>query len=654
MKSIFFEKYGEKVLIEPWGLNCVRVRATKNNDFSDKLSALIEPEEIDVKIEIDGNKKILINGNLRTEITDGGVISHFNSKTGKKLLSEPYKHVAFPTINFPAREYKTLKSRLHKICLRFESNKNERIFGLGQHQHGLMNQKGCVIELMQRNTEVTIPFLVSDQGYGFLWNNPAIGRVELANNLTRWIAEETEQIDYLVVAGDSYAEILECYSKATGFAPEMPEWALGFWQSKLRYRSQDELVNTAKEYIKRGLPLSVIVIDFFHWKHMGDWDFDPENWYDPVKLTKELEEIGVKAMISIWPSLNQLSNNYLPMKESGLLLENTTGVPVHFEFIDSDPKGPVYITYYDPTNPKAKEYIWNQVEKNYYNKGIKIWWLDSCEPDIYPAHFENLKYHLGSGLEVGCMYPFHHQQAFFNGMKKNGEKDVVLITRSAWAGSQRFGTAVWSGDIESSFEILELQVAAGLNMAMSGLPWWNTDIGGFHSGYPHTPYFRELIVRWFQYALFTPIFRLHGCRLPFDKTYETGSPNEVWSFGDEAYEIITKYLKIREKLKPYLSSCFKITHEKGLPVMRPLFFDYSNDDETYKIDDQFLCGGELLIAPILKEKQTERKVYLPKGKKWINVWSGEEFNGGEYITVTAPIEQIPVFTTNAELCGLFK
>ena len=369
---ILYEKNGESVLIEPWGLNSIRVRATRNNSFHDKLSALIPSEKTDSILKSDEKKQVLINGKIKTEISHDGVINHYNAITGKLLLAESDKHVEFPTIYFPSREYKSKKSSLFNIRQKFVSEIDEKIFGLGQHQHGLLNQKGCVIDLVQRNTEVTIPFAVSDKGYGFLWNNPAIGRVEFANNLTRWEAEATEQIDYLIIAGDTYPEIMESYADATGYSPMIPEWALGFWQSKLRYKNQEELLNIAKEYKNRNLPLSVIVIDFFHWPYMGDWKLDPEFWPDPDGMVRELEEMGVKVMVSIWPSLNHLSENYKTMETNNLLVQNEQGIPVHMEFIDSKPKGPVFISYYDATKPEAREFIWEKVKENYYNHGIKI------------------------------------------------------------------------------------------------------------------------------------------------------------------------------------------------------------------------------------------------------------------------------------------
>ena len=409
--------------------------------------------------------------------------------------------------------FKPLGSDLYPITAEFEAAEGERFYGLGQHQHGLLDQKGCVIDLWHRNTEVSIPFLVSNRGYGFLWHNPAVGRVELGRNATRWVAEASRQLDYWVTAG-SYAEIMAHYADATGHAPMLPAWAAGFWQCKLRYASQEELLAVAREYRRRGLPLDVIVADFFHWTRMGEWRFDPIAWPDPAAMVAELDALGVKLMVSIWPAVNPGAETYAEMERRGLLVRAERGIPSHMVFTDVRADGPVHLRYYDATHPEARRFIWGRVREGYYRHGIKVWWLDACEPEIYPPDHENLRYHLGNGLEVGGLYPLLHQQAFYDGMKAEGETDVVTLCRSAWAGSQRYGAAVWSGDIASTFEALGDQVHAGLNIGLSGIPWWTSDIGGFHGGDPASPYFRELIVRWFQYGVFCPLFRLHGHRQP--------------------------------------------------------------------------------------------------------------------------------------------
>jgi alpha-D-xyloside xylohydrolase len=326
----------------------------------------------------------------------------------------------------------------------------------------MLDQKGAVIDLAQRNGEVAIPFLLSSRGYGLLWNCPAVGRVELAATGTRWVADSARQIDYWVTTG-SPAAVLGRYADVTGHSPMLPGWASGFWRCKLRYRTQQELLAVAREYKRRGLPLSVIVCDYFHWTHLGDWKFDPAEWPDPAGMVAELASMGVR----------------------------------------------VGVAFYDATNPEGREFIWGRVRDNYLVPyGIDAWWLDACEPELRPAFQENLRYHAGPGLEVGNMYPARHAQAFYEGMIAEGRTEVVNLVQSAWAGSQRYGAALWSGDIGADFASLRTQVRAGLNVAISGLPWWTTDIGGFHGGDPADPEFRELIVRWFQYGVFCP---LSGC-----------------------------------------------------------------------------------------------------------------------------------------------
>jgi alpha-D-xyloside xylohydrolase len=275
-----------------------------------------------------------------------------------------------------------------------------------------------------------------------------------------------------------------------------------------------------------------------------------------------------------------------------------------------------------------------------------VYWLDACEPEIYPMDPHNLRFHLGNGLEVGHLFPLMHHQAFSEGMRAAGEKEFIFLSRSAWAGSQRYGAAVWSGDVPSTFEYFRKQVPAGLNIAMSGIPWWTTDIGGFFGGDPESEYFRELVVRWFQYGLFCPLFRLHGVRLPFTEDGRgsgTGAGNEVWSFGEQAYEIIRGLLFLREKLKPYIMKQMQAASERGLPPMRPLFVDYLADPTCWEVEDQFSFGSDLLVAPVLYEGQRMRKLYLPGGAGWIDAWEGKEFKGGQWIEVAAPLERIPVF-----------
>jgi alpha-D-xyloside xylohydrolase len=642
--TISWSQNNEIVRIEPWGRDSLRVRSTLCGELRDDLFSVLQPPlEVEVQITIDEQGATISNGALTAHISRSGRIRFFQTASGDELLAEMPSERA---TRLPARSFRAVQGNLFHLEARFCSYKQERFYGLGQHQHGRLDQKGCVIDLVQRNTEVCIPFLLSSRGYGFLWHNPAIGRVELGETETRWVASATAQLDYWITAGSTPAEIMEHYADATGHAPAFPEWAAGFWQSKLRYRTQDELLSVAREYRQRGLPLSVIVIDFFHWTLQGDWRFDPEAWPDPQALVHELEAMGVKVMVSVWPTVNPLSENFAEMEARGLLVRTERGVPALMVFLDNRPEGPAYLRYYDATNPEARQFIWEQVRDHYYRYGIKNWWLDACEPEMHPLDPDNLRFHLGNGLAVANAYPLLHERGFFEHMHAAGETGLLNLCRSAWAGSQRYGVAVWSGDINSTFEALQAQVRAGLNMGLSGIPWWTTDIGGFYGGDPDSPSFRELLIRWFQYAVFCPLFRLHGQREParFDESMKlTGGPNEVWSFGDEAYAILRDFLFLRERLRPYILEQMQLAHERGIPPMRPLFFDFPEDGAGTTVDDQFLFGPDLLVAPILLEGARSREVYLPAGTVWTDAWSEHTLDGGQVITAEAPLARIPLY-----------
>lgn len=646
--ALTFTAYHQTVRLESWGADSLRVRATPNATLCDDLpGALLPPPDLPVEITLAGQRAIMRNGKIAAEVTLGpqgtepwppGFIRFFNAETGAELLAESPQHFAWP----PARTFRPLRGELYQLEARFKAYEGERLYGLGQHQHGRLDQKGCVIDLLQRNSEVSIPFLLSNRGYGFLWHNPAAGRVELGYNATRWVAEATPQLDYWITAGETPAEILRHYADATGHPLPFPAWAAGFWQCKLRYRTQEELLSVAREYHRRGLPLSVIVIDFFHGLLMGDWQFNPRDWPDPTAMVQELEQLGVKVMVSVWPTVNALSESFEPMQRQGWLVRTARGVAAHTLFVDTQPKGPLYIHFYDATHPEARRFVWEKVRAGYYRHGIKIFWLDANEPEMYPMDPENLRYHLGDGAAVTNLYPFLHARGFYEGLRAEGETEILTLNRSAWAGSQRYGAAVWSGDIRSSFEALQAQVRAGLNIAVSGIPWWTTDIGGFYGGDPADPAFRELLIRWFQYGAFCPLFRLHGFRQP-TQGWDTGGPNEVWSFGEEAYTILCDYLFRRERLRPYIMAHLQIAHETGLPLMRPLWVDFPADATAWTVEDQFMFGPDLLVAPVLEAGARERPVYLPAGTAWTDAWTGEPLTGGQTVTAAAPLARIPLY-----------
>jgi alpha-D-xyloside xylohydrolase len=552
----------------------------------------------------------------------------------------------YSSLEIEAREFKSVIGGDYKITARFESvSPGERIYGMGQYQQPWLNLKGMDLELAQRNSQASVPFMISSPGYGFLWNNPAIGRVTFGKNITTWEASSSKCLDYWITAGETPAEIEEQYARAVGTVPMIPDYATGFWQCKLRYQTQEELLGIAREYKKRGLPISVIVVDFFHWPYQGEWKFDPVYWPDPDAMIRELKTMGIELMVSIWPTVDRRSENWNEMLEKGFLIRTERGYRIGMDFQGNT-------VYYDATNPEARTYVWNKAKKNYYDKGIKIFWLDEAEPEYSVYDFDNYRYHLGSDLEISNIYPLMYAKTFFDGMKASGQEKIINLLRCAWAGSQRYGALVWSGDIHSTFESFRNQLAAGLNMGIAGIPWWTTDIGGFFGGEVTDPAFHELLVRWFQWGCFCPVMRLHGYRDPVKPQFGTtggascvsGADNEVWSFTGEVYEICKKYLFLREKLRPYVTVQMRFAHEKGTPVMRPLFYDFPKDMEAWETEDEYMFGPNYLVAPVMYEAMRERKVYLPAGVMWTNTWDGVTFEGGKSITVSAPLDTIPIFT----------
>ncbi|MCI7225660.1 MAG: glycoside hydrolase family 31 protein [Lachnospiraceae bacterium] len=651
--TLKFHYDAEELWIEPWGKNSFRVRATKMAEMGLENWALEMPvEDLTAEIKIEDNFAEIRNGKIRAVISKYGKMTFYNQK-GEILLDEYLRNRIdkfadyCSALDIEAREFKPIIGGDYQLSVRFVSDPKEKIYGMGQYQQPHLNLKGTDLELAHRNSQASVPFLLSSLGYGFLWNNPGVGRATFGTNITTWEAFSTKQMDYWITAGDTPAEIEEAYASVTGTVPMMPDYAMGFWQCKLRYQTQEELLEVAREYKKRGLPISVIVIDYFHWPLQGDWRFDEKYWPDPDAMIKELKEMGIELMVSIWPTVDYRSENFQEMKEKGYLIRTERGFRIVMDFQGNT-------IHYDATNPDAREYVWQKAKKNYYDKGVKTFWLDEAEPEYSVYDFENYRYHMGPNVQIGNLYPKLYAKTFYDGMTAEGQENVINLLRCAWAGSQKYGALVWSGDIHSSFASLRNQFAAGLNMGLAGITWWTTDIGGFHGGDPTNPDFRELLVRWFEYGTFCPVMRLHGERVPLKDPIGTyggglcvsGADNEVWSFGEEAYEILKYYLELRERMKPYITELMEAAHMKGSPVMRPLFYDIPEDPKCWDVNDEYMFGPDVLVAPVMHAKMTSRKVYLPEGSRWTNYWTGETLEGGQETEVATPLSQIPLFTRN--------
>ncbi len=644
-------RYAHEVLrVEQWGRDSVRVRCAQHTIPSQDVGALQErPPAREATATMDeGGQVRLVAGALTVEARlDSGdgkpalMLRFLRSADGAELLAEEREHFWWPG----SHVFYGQRSGLYEIHQRFRAYEGERIYGLGQHTHGRLDHKGLVLDLVQRNAEVSIPFYVSNRGYGFLWNNPAVGRVELAENATRWVADSAPAIDYWVTAASTPAEILGRYADAVGHAPVLPDWASGFWQCKLRYTSQEELLEVAREYRRRGLPLSVIVTDFFHWTAMGDYRFDPEEYPDPAAMMRELDELGVRLMVSIWPTVSPLSENYDEMVDQGLLVGTDQGIEFHQSIHDKRMPRSLPVAFYDPTNPRTRRYIWDVVRRNYGDLGVRVWWLDACEPELNPGHPRNLSLYAGPGAAVANIYPRDNARAFYEGNESQGDPGTVVLCRSAWAGQARYGAAVWSGDIAPTWESLAVQVRAGLSIAMSGIPWWTTDIGGFHGGDPTDEAYQELFARWFAYGTFCPLFRLHGHREPRGELGSpmSGGPNEVWSYGERCLGVAREHMLLRERLRPYIQEQMEAAARDGVPPMRALLLQFPGDEAAWEVDDEFMLGPDLLVAPVTRPGATSRSVYLPAGTDWVEIHSGTRSAGGTRIEAEAPYEYIPVF-----------
>ena len=646
---------GETLVVEPWGRDSVRVRATIMGEVTDDDWALLPPAASDdVRIELRADGATLQHGAIRVELSASagfhepvgyevfGCELAFYHADGRLLLRELGRG---GSLDQRARHFRPrLGDQAHTLTASFEADPSEHLAGMGQYQQQVLDLKGCTFELAHRNSQASVPFVVSSRGYGFLWHNPAIGRATFARNRTEWYAESTRQLDYWVTAGATPADIARAYADATGHPPMMPERGLGFWQCKLRYSDQEELLQVAHEHRRRGLPMDVIVADFFHWPQMGDYRFDEEFWPDPEAMVAELRALGIELMVSVWPQVALASENFAALRADNLLVRTERGLDVQMSF-----QGPS--AFLDVTNPRARRWLWQTCRRHYGRYGIRTFWLDEAEPEFGVYDYDAYRTHLGPYLQVGNLYPQAYARAFFEGQRADGESEVVNLVRCAWAGSQRFGALVWSGDISSTWQDMARQITAGIHMGVAGIPWFTTDIGGFHHGDSTDPAFHELLVRWFQLGTFLPVMRLHGDRLPYaDVTARDGSarlrsggPNELWSFGEKVYDILARYVHLREELRPYLRAAMQTAHTDGQPVMRALFYEFPDDPQTWAVDDQYLLGPDLLIAPVLAAGARERQVYLPAGARWTDAASGEVHQGGTAVRVAAPLDVLPLF-----------
>jgi alpha-D-xyloside xylohydrolase len=504
----------------------------------------------------------------------------------------------------------------------------EAFYGLGQHQSGVWNYHGESVDIAQDNTNISVPMLLSSNGYGIFWNNASRSRFNNRFVHAMYITSEVaDTIDYYFIYGPDFDKIVAGYRELTGDAPLFGKWAYGFWQCKNKYKTQQEILGVAHKYRNLNIPVDNIVQDWFWWTTMGEFKFS-DKYPDAKAMLDDLHSNHFHLMISVWPYFYPGSETYADMDKRGFFIDRTKTKAYH-------PQGSAL---YDATNPEARKYYWNLIDNSLFKIGADAWWLDTTEPET-EAREDNVMVRnhiaIGNGARYANIFPLMTTKAVYEGQRsESDQKRVFILSRSAFAGAQRNAVTAWSGDVNSDWETLRRQIPAGLNYSLSGLPYWTTDIGGFTSGNPSDPAYRELFIRWFQFGTFCPIFRVHGTR--------TGDQNELWSYGADAQQILTRFDKLRYELMPYIYSiAWKTTNERYTP-MRPLVMDFRTDTRAQNIGDQFLFGPSILVNPVLEPDAATRHLYLPKAR-WYDFWTGKAVDGGKSIDAAVSIETMPLY-----------
>lgn len=481
---------------------------------------------------------------------------------------------------------------------------------------------------------------------------------EERNDLISLYSEVADHIDYYFIRGNTLDGVIHGYREITGKATMMPKWAMGMWQCRERYKTQEEVLSTVREFRKRRIPLDNIVQDWFYWKEdqWGSHEFDPERYPDPEGMVKQLHnDLHAHIMISVWPKFYVGTKNYDEMKEKGWLYMRNV------EKGQRDWVGPGYLSaFYDPYSTSARELYWKRIDEKLFSKGFDAWWLDSVEPDMQSdlSRTETILRQgptaMGSASRYLNTYSIMNAQGVYEGQRKSAPNQrVFILTRSAFAGQQRYAAATWSGDVAARWYDLRTQIPAGLNFCMAGIPYWTTDIGGFaveprfeHPCAADTDEWRELMTRWFQFGTFCPLFRVHG-QFPCREMYEVAPESHT------AYQTMLAYDRLRYRLMPYIYSLTGMVTQKDYTIMRALVMDFGNDKGVLNIGDQFMFGPSLLINPVTEYKARMRSVYLPAGTEWYDIRSGKHSGGGRTINADAPYSEIPIFVKEGTIlpCG---
>ena len=693
MHSIQYAIYGNSAIIEttegfleltPFSDNIIHVRYAPTREFSTKESLMMRcSPDTSVELAVSETTKAITLSIPQLSIRinrQTGAFTYLDS-SGELLTKEPDRggKTLIPVDVLKSVFDETAETQLRKDAdgvkasvpsakqivdrqafhtrLEFEWTPGEALYGLGSHEEGMLNLRGQHQYLYQQNMKAVVPVLLSTRGYGILLDSYSLMTFhDDAFGSYLW-TDVDDELDYYFMYGPEFDQIVGCIRHLTGNVPMLPRWAFGYIQSKERYVSQTELIDVVKEYRKRGLPLDCIVQDWKSWPHdlWGQKTLDLERFPDPEAMLTELHQMNSRVMISVWPIMNPGGDNWYEMRDQGCLLGNQAT--------------------YDAFQEKGRALYWKQANDGLFTYGFDAWWCDCTEPfqadwmgafkpepeERLHINTEEVKKYLDP--EFINAYSLLHSQGIYEGQRKTRtDKRVVNLTRSAYAGQQRYGTITWSGDVSATWDTLRRQIADGLNFCTTGLPYWTTDIGAFFVKNDPALWFwngdfdlgvddmgyRELYVRWFQFAAFLPMFRTHG----------TDTPREIWRFGEPGeifYDSLVKFLKLRYRFMPYIYSLAGMVTHEDYTMMRALPFDFRCDSETYDIRDQFMFGPALLVNPIsqpmyyvagstqLHDVSKSRSVYLPEGADWYDFWTGNHYVGGQTIIADAPLDSIPLY-----------
>jgi alpha-D-xyloside xylohydrolase len=544
----------------------------------------------------------------------------------------------------------------------FAAPADEHFYGLGQNQRGILDLRGRTLDCKHFYDEphgetVCIPFMVSSRGYGIVWDNPSDTHVYPGvNGRTLWQSEVGERVSFFVILGNSADALYAGYARLTGRTPLPPKAAFGLIQSKARYASQQEVLDVAHTYRRKGYPLDIMVTDWFYWTRMGQLDIDPAQFPDPDAMNRDLHALGIRSMISVWPRFERDSRYFNELDAKGYFLEDRDGKTQDGLPFRADRAGALI----DATNGQSLEWFFTHVRDNILSHGFDYLWLDETEPDLVP---DGLFFKIGSGDRYHNVFPL----LYVDGMSRRirgyrPDRRVLILARAAYLGSQRTGAIFWSSDIDPSWEALRRQIPTGLNMTASGIAYWGNDIGGWQplpqtSSATHPPLtdpsdardvvghdddYPELFTRWFEYGTFLPTLRVHGER----------KHTEIWAYGRQAEAILARYDRLRYQLIPYIYSLARHTYESGAPFMRALWMDFPGDPKVADIGDEYMFGPDFLVAPVTSQGQTRKQVYLPAGADWYDYWTHTRIPGGRTVTVDAPIDRIPVFVRAGSILPL--